>query len=286
MSIDLRYQSIEVAPERHVFAALYGDSTSDRVVFFDPGSFGIYADGHNFCVKLAERGWYAIAATRAGMFGSDPVPARQEASPGFHVGDVERLLDRLDVRRPFVFAGHSMAGVRAHLAGHLLEGRVAGLVLVDAVCPSLMDTLTWTGWVAWARGLGHAGAFVASTALGPLVEELHPNNLKIEGRPREDKLAAVSDEDHLLQSAREVVATERKFLGERIEPALHLPAFFATSTPISQGTSKLVEEYRAASVWVDRIKLKGAGHVEILASPHVERLVAGTEALWEAVLKA
>ncbi|NRA31192.1 MAG: alpha/beta fold hydrolase [Parvularculaceae bacterium] len=282
MTVEVRYQSVEVAPGRHLFAALYGDSTSDKVVFFDPGSFGIYADGHNYCLQLAEQGWFAIAATRAGMFGSDPVPSGQEASPGFHVGDIERLLDKLVVTQPVVFAGHSMAGVRAHLAGHLLEGRVLGLVLMDAVCPSLMDTLTWTGWVAWARGLGHAGAFVATTALGPLVEELHPNNLQIEGRPREDKLASVSDEGHLLQSAREVVATERKFLGDRIEAALHLPAFFATSTPISQGTSKLVEEYRAAGQWVDRIKLKGAGHVDMLASPHVERLVAGTEALWDA----
>jgi len=282
MSVEVRYERIEVEPGRSLFAALYGDPTAERVLFFDPGSFGIYADGHNLCLQMAERGWFAIAATRAGLFGSDPVPEGQEPTPGFHVGDTERLLDKLGVSRPVVLAGHSMAGIRAHLAGHLLEHRLAGLVLIDAVCPSLVDSFTWTGWVAWARGLGAAGAFVATTALGPLVEELHPNNLKIEGRPREDKLASVASEAHLLAAAREVAATERKSFTERIEPALALPTFLATSTPISQGTSRVVEAYQAEETWVERIKLKGAGHVAILATPYVERLAAGAESVWAA----
>lgn len=282
MTMDFNALQLPVAPGRHLQIAVYGNPSTERVVLFDPGSFGIYADGHQFCLELARRGWHAIAMTRAGMYGSDPLPEGQAPLPGFHVADMARALDALGIDRPIVLAGHSMAGVRVHLAAHLLEERIRGLILLDAVCPSLMDSFVWSGWVTWAKTLGSAGAFVASTALGPMVEELHPNGLKLEGRPREDKLASVSSEAHLMASAAEVAATERKSFADRIEPNLSLPSFFATATPVSQGTTKLVEAYQAAGTWVQRIKPKNVGHVSLLAPPVVSNLADGADAVWEA----
>lgn len=282
MAIEGNFLLMEVEPGRRLQVAVYGDPGADKVLLFDPGSFGIYADGHQLCVALAQRGWHAVALTRAGLYGSDPLPEGQPPFPGFHVEDMARLMDALGFDRPIVLAGHSMAGVRVHLAGHLLEERLRGLVLLDAVCPSLMDTLVWSGWVGWAKALGAAGAFVASTALGPMVEELHPNGLKLEGRPREDKLASVSSDAHLLASAAEVAATERRSLADTIEPALTLPSFFATATPVSQGTTKLVEQYKAAGTWAQRIKPKKVGHVSLLAPPTVSKLADGADAVWEA----
>lgn len=285
MTQDIRDPHIimcDVDAGRRLQIAVYGDPDAERVMLFDPGSFGIYADGHNLAAELAARGWHVIGMTRAGMYGSDPLPAGQTPLPGFHVDDMARLLDALGIRKRLVLAGHSMAGVRVHLAGHLMEDRLRGLVLLDAVCPSLMESITWAGWVAWARALGQAGAFVATSALGPLVEELHPNGLKLSGRPREDKLASVSSDAHLLNSAAEVAATERRSFAERIEPALDLPAFFATATPVSQGTTKLVEAYRDRGSWVRRIKPRGVGHVSLLAPEHVPDLADGADALFAA----
>ncbi|MEM9839120.1 MAG: hypothetical protein AAF830_08190 [Pseudomonadota bacterium] len=273
---------MEVAPSRRLHIGVYGDPSADRVLLFDPGSFGIYADGHQLCVELASRGWHAVALTRAGMYGSDPLPEGQEPLPGFHVHDMERLMDALGWNKKIILAGHSMAGVRVHLSGHLLEHRLRGLMLLDAVCPSLMDTLVWSGWVGWDKALGAAGAFVAGTALGPMVEELHPNALKLEGRPREDKLASVASEAHLLASAAEVAATERRSMDDVIEPALTLPSFFATATPVSQGTTKLVQQYKAAGTWAERIKPRKVGHVSLLAPPAVKELADGADAVWVA----
>lgn len=248
---------------------------------FDPGSFGIYADAHHICLTLARRGWYCIAATRAGMYGSDPLPEGQAPVPRFHVADMERLFDKLDLGRKVILAGHSMAGVRVHLAGCAMAERLHGVALLDAVCPSLMRGVRWSGWVAWARGIGQAGAKVAGTALGDWVETMHPNLLQLEGPPRADKVGSINSESHLTTAAWEVAVTEKKALEEVVEPALDLPAFFVSATPVSQGTTALIAQYQERGTYTGRIHLKKEGHMSMLTPPSSDLICDGIEALWE-----
>lgn len=272
---------IAVDGQRRLFCAQYGDPNAERVMVFDPGSFGIYVDAHHLGSELAERGWFCTLTTRAGMYGSDPLPPGQAPTPSFHVEDLGRLLDRIDLGdRKVVLVGHSMAGVRVHLAGSLLAKRLRGLALLDAVCPSLLGGFRWSGWVSWATGLGEAGAMVAGTPLGNLVETLHPNYLKLDGQLRTDKLASVNSEDHLRTAGEEIAVTANRALSDPIEPALHLPAFFATATPVSQGTSDLLELYRDSGTWVERIHLKDDGHMSMLTPPSVGLIADGIEQLW------
>ncbi|NNU14875.1 alpha/beta fold hydrolase [Parvularcula sp. ZS-1/3] len=273
-------EHIAIDGERGLSCARYGDPKAERVMVFDPGSFGIYADADHIAVDLARRGWYCILTTRAGMYGSDPLPEGQAPLPRFHVEDIGRLLDRLDLGRKVVLAGHSMSGVRLHLAGCMMPERLHGLACLDAVCPSLMRGIRWSGWVAWARGIGQAGAKVAGTAVGDLVETLHPNLLQLEGPPRADKLASINSQKHLETAAWEVAVTERRALKDPIEPALSLPAFFATATPVSQGTTSLLTEYEQAGTWARRIHLKKDGHMSMLTPPSSGLIADGVEALW------
>lgn len=275
-------ETIAVEGDRRLAFSRAGDPQAERVFLFDPGSFGIHVDGYHLVRELARRGWYAVAYTRAGMYGSDPLPPDQVPTPSFHVGDMGRLLDALGIERPVILAGHSMAGVRVHLAGAVMPDRFRGLALLDAVCPSLMSGLTWDGWVAWGRSLGETGARVAGSLIGNLVEEFHPNILQLEGEERAAKVASINSESHLATAAAEIAVTERKVITEAIKPALALPAFFATATPVSQGTSKLVELYRERGTWVRRIKLKDEGHMSMLRPPAVLTLADGIEELWSA----
>jgi pimeloyl-ACP methyl ester carboxylesterase len=280
MKLQGEVERVEIDGERRLSLARYGDPDAARVMLFDPGSFGIYADAHHIGLDLARRGWYCILTTRAGMYGSDPLPEGQLPLPSFHVQDMERLLDRLEVDRKVVLAGHSMAGVRVHLAGCMMPERLAGLALLDAVCPSLMRGLRWAGWIAWARGIGQAGAKVAGTALGDFVETLHPNLLELEGPPRADKLASINSELHLRTAAEEVAVTEKKALDDTIEPALELPSFFATATPVSQGTTALLQEYAEAGTWARRIHFAKEGHMSMLTPPCSAQIADGIEDVW------
>lgn len=281
MIFDGQPQQITVDGHRRLVAARFGDPKSEKVLLFDPGSFGIYADGFHLCSILAERGWFTVATTRAGMFGSDPVPEDQAPRPSFHVADIARLLNTLGISRKVILAGHSMSGVRLHLAGALIPERIRGLVPIDAVCPSLMTGLTWASWVAWARGVGQAGAHVVSTSLSGLVDTLHPNTLQLDGRARSDKLASIASQEHLRAAAAEVAATEKRALDDTIDPALDLPAFFATATPVSKGTSKLLSLYAEHGTWAERIHCPKDGHMSILRPPSVLQIVDGIESLFE-----
>ena len=281
MNFDADLTFYAVDGERRLRCARYGDPASEKVFVFDPGSFGIYVDAHHVGQALAEQGWFSVLTTRAGMYGSDPLPAGQSPNPSFHVADLGRLLDVLELgdRKP-ILGGHSMSGVRMHLAGHTMGERLRGLVLLDAVCPSLMRGLQWSGWVAWGTSLGEAGAMVAGTPVGNLIETLHPNYLKLEGSLRADKLASINSESHLTTAAEEVAVSSKRLLTAEIEPALHLPAFFATATPVSQGTTELVAAYERAGTWVGRMHLKKDGHMSMLTPPSSETIAEGIEQLW------
>ena len=283
MSLSPRVESLPVDAERSLRCGLYGDPQASRVLVFDPGSFGIYADAHHLGLELARRGWFCVLTTRAGMYGSDPLPEGESPRPSFHVRDLERLLDRLNLGpRKVVLAGHSMSGVRTHLAGCSVPKRFLGLALLDAACPSLLGGMRWSGWVNWATGLGSLGAKVAGKPIGNLVETLHPNFLKLEGLQRADKLASINSASHLEIAAEEVAVTANRALSHPIEPALHLPAFFATSTPVSHGTSALVEQYEASGTWVKRIRLPKDGHMSMLTPPASGLIADGIEEMWAA----
>lgn len=275
-------EKLAIEGERSVVVARYGAPDAEKILLFDPGSFGIYADFHHIAQHLARDDWFVIAMTRAGMYQSDPLPDGQPPVPRFHVADMARVLDTLKIDRKVILAGHSMAGVRVHMAGCIMPERLRGLALLDTVCPSLMRGLTWAGWVAWAKGIGRAGARFARSRMGGLMESVHPNLLKLEGQPRNDKLASVMSEKHLRCAAEEVSVTERKAFEDTVEPALKLPAFFATATPVSQGTSELLREYEKQGTWTRRIHLKNDGHMSMLTPPSSNLIAEGIEELWEA----
>jgi pimeloyl-ACP methyl ester carboxylesterase len=254
-----------------------------KVVLYDPGSFGSYCDGVHLCDELAERGYLAITYSRAGMYPSDPLPDEITPHPAFHTNDIERLLDALGIPGPILLAGHSMAGVRLHYAGHAIPDRLSGLIFLDAVCPSLTKSFTWAGWTAFARTVARAGAKAAASSLSPLVEEIHPNVLKLTGEDRTTKLKSIASADHLRAASAEIRAMDRKTRSIEINEAVGIPALYVTATAVSQGTTEVLKRYEEEGVWARHIRLPNDGHMSMLAPPSVEVIAAGVEALWRKV---
>lgn len=261
------HHRVEVGAGRALYAVSWGDPTSQDVAVFDPGSFGSWVDGAHFCRAMAAKGFRAITYSRAGMYPSDPVPDGVLPGPRFHIDDLSRLLTALGVAQPVVLAGHSMAGVRLHFAGFSIRSRIKAMVMIDAVVPELTRSTTWAGWTSFARSLSAVGVQAAISPLAPLMEQFHPNMLDLEGDEREAKVKSIASDAHLEAAGDEIRAMDRKTREDEIDAALHIPALYATCTPVSQGTTKLIGQYETIGTEVRRLKFPKESHMSILTQP-------------------
>jgi pimeloyl-ACP methyl ester carboxylesterase len=153
--------SIDIGGRRlHVVRA--GPSDGQPMVLLEAGSFGFSADWSVVQARLAARGVGSIAYDRAGLGHSDPGPLPRDALAV--AADLEALLAAIGEAGPVVHVGHSMAGLHAHVFAGRNPGRIAGLVLVDAVTPASAATpaarriarqyVRLARSAAWAAGAG------------------------------------------------------------------------------------------------------------------------------------
>ena len=79
------------------------------------------------------RGTRTCSYNRAGINSSSPIPGVHDAND--EIRDLERLLDRAEIRPPYVVVGHSYGGLLVRLFAARHPDDVAGIVLVDSSHP-------------------------------------------------------------------------------------------------------------------------------------------------------
>lgn len=138
-----------------------GPTDAGPVVVLEAGAFGLSADWGAVQAKLAARGVRSCAYDRAGLGQSDAGPRPRD---GLAVAaDFEKMLAASGERGPYIYVGHSMAGLYARLFAGRNPDRVAGLVLVDAATPEAADmpiAVKWIGRFATASRVAGWGASV------------------------------------------------------------------------------------------------------------------------------
>ena len=130
-------------------------------VLLEAGSFGFSADWAVVQEQAGRRaGLRSIAYDRAGLGHSDPGPQPRD---GLAIAaDLEALLAPPARRVPSSYVGHSMAGLHAHLFAGRNRGRLAGLVLVDAITPAAVRRPGRAArWSATTCRLARAAAWAA-----------------------------------------------------------------------------------------------------------------------------
>lgn len=110
-----------------------GPAGGDPTVLLEAGSFGYAVDWSVVQAELAERGLRSLAYDRAGLGHSDPGPGPRDGRA--ILADLQALLAAAGEAGPFLYVGHSMAGLHAHLFAAAERARLVGLVLVDAITP-------------------------------------------------------------------------------------------------------------------------------------------------------
>jgi len=144
---------------RRLHIVCRGPEQDRPTVLFEAGAFGFSADWGVVQERLAMHGVHSCAYDRAGLGRSDPGPRPRDGLAV--VSDLESLLAEGHVPGPYIFVGHSMAGLYARLFAARNRGEVKGVVLVDAVTPEASDNPTVRGWI---RGFIAASKWAATGA--------------------------------------------------------------------------------------------------------------------------
>lgn len=114
-----------------------GPATARPVIWMEAGAFSGAADFAALQQWLTAKGLRSCAYDRAGMGYSDAGPSPRDGDA--IVADLERLIAASGERGPFILMGHSMAGLYIRQYAVRNPGQVAGLVLLEAVTPELID---------------------------------------------------------------------------------------------------------------------------------------------------
>ncbi len=256
-------EALEIAPDRHVMVQSCEAGNRPPAALYDAGAFGIYADGTWVAEAMTERGLPTVSYTRAGLYGSDPVPAGERPDPFFHASDMARLLDSLGMSSPVLLLGHSMAGLRLRAFATLFPERVRGLIFIDAVTPSQLGWTVRRELVRTGCRLISVCGGAAESQFGQKVLRLYPNNIRLEGRARADKLASLASTSHLAATRAEMLASTDPALKPRFGALPDVPKGAVTATIVARGTRD--EPFR-------HLHIPRTGHAEILQPAPAARI--------------
>ncbi|MDQ0465075.1 pimeloyl-ACP methyl ester carboxylesterase [Caulobacter ginsengisoli] len=154
---------------RSLHLVCVGPKSDHPTVWFESGAFGIAADWAEVQRRLADKGQRSCAYDRAGLGSSDPGPAPRDSRA--IAADLEKLIARSGEEGPFIFVGHSMAGLHVRLYAVTHPAQVAGIVLVDATTAEASDNATLRMFV---ERFGQISRLASSAASIGLLKPLAP----------------------------------------------------------------------------------------------------------------
>jgi pimeloyl-ACP methyl ester carboxylesterase len=261
---------------RNLHLVRAGPKSDGPTVLLEAGSFGFSADWAVVQNRLAARGIYSLAYDRAGMGLSAPGPSPRD---GLAIAsDLEGLLAAAGEAGPFVLAGHSMAGLHIHLFAARNPGKIAGLVFVDAVTPTLSaDPWVRRGTALYLR-FAQAAAWAASKGLlKPLSRWGDLIGLTPEAAPH--KRWAFADAAHNRVAAEEVAqwdAAEAQALAAGpLDPRWPVAVILAGPAhgPLRQRNLQIEPARRSHRGFEDRVA--AAHHANLIGARFADAVVSG-----------
>ena len=132
-----RGEMIDIGDGRRLRLVCEGPRSAAPVIWMEAGAFSGAADFAAIQQKLTAKGLRSCAYDRAGMGYSDPGPKPRDGDAILQ--DFERLVAASGEPGPYILMGHSMAGLYIRQFAVRHPDKVAGLVLIDAVTPDMIE---------------------------------------------------------------------------------------------------------------------------------------------------
>lgn len=270
----LRGRMIDIGG-RSLHMVCAGPERAGPVVVLEAGAFGLSADWGAVQARLACQGVRSCAYDRAGLGRSQPGPAPRD---GLAVaGDFEKMLAASGEAGPYIYVGHSMAGLYARLFAGRNPDRVAGVVLVDAAPPEASRHPLAAKWIGRFAAASRAAGWGASIGLFKPVAPWMGDRIGLPAEAARDKRRAFASGAHNRWSAEEVtqwMAASRQ--------ALDLPGFDPAMpvAVVTAGPLKGREDWKAIQASPARASARGyvqhvdgAGHATLLGETHADEIV-------------
>ena len=270
----LRGRMVEIAEGRRLRLVCEGPAAAVPVVWFEAGAFGFAADWASVQARLSRLAIRSCAYDRAGLGFSDPGPAPRDSDAA--AADLERLIAASGETGPFLFVGHSAAGLSLRRYAGLHPDRVMGLVLVDAMTP---ESARVSDFAARFPGIARWAARAASLGLfKPLIWTSAPDRIGLLGAARTEKRHAFASGRHNRAAAAEVSAWPLS-IAEGLATPPYDPAWpvaVVLAGPASErpdaGGLRGAPAVAARRGRLDRVE--AATHASLLGEAHADRIVA------------
>ena len=191
-------------------------------------------------------------------------------------GDLEALLAAAGEAGPLVHVGHSMAGLHAHLFVARNPGRIAGLVLVDAVTPGLAAAERTKRLAAQYVRFSRAAAWMAGQGL---LRPLRPlgDTIGLGAEAAAHKRWACAHGPHNRAAADEVTMWEAAARQARAAGPFdpHWPVAVVTAGPGGQRRVMTGPARASSRGCVDHVA--AANHASLLGRRHADAVVRAIE---------
>ncbi len=269
-----RGRMLDVGEGRRMRVVCEGPASSSQpTVWFESGAFGFAADWGSVQSRLTGLGMRSCAYDRAGLGYSDPGPSPRDADA--IAGDLERLIAASGERGPFLFVGHSAAGLYLRRFSGLHPQRVFGLVLVDAMTPEAAIASPFASrfpkLARWAARGASIGLFK------PLSFTNTADRIGLVGPAKAEKRRVFASGRHNRAAAAEAAAWPASF-SEGVATAPYDPDWpiaVVLAGPESArpdvGGMRAAPANNARRGRVERVE--GANHATLLGEAHADRIV-------------
>jgi pimeloyl-ACP methyl ester carboxylesterase len=248
-------------------------------VVFESGIYSGSADWGYIQPEIA-KGGRACSYDRAGMGWSQPsTNPRDSASMA---RELHQLLGAAGETGPYVLVGHSMAGLltRAYLSQFPAD--VAGLVLIDAVDPSMGAMGSAHVWLKRAARVAHFGAALAPLGIVKPLAPFYANKIGQSGIAADEKRKMFGASSHMRASALEIdavmQATDVAVAGDAFIPSL--PVATITAGRPREGAYQWKESQARAARLSTRgtwVNVDAASHTTILGPVHGGVVISAIE---------
>lgn len=258
-------------------------SSEHPLIVCEHGAFGCAADWAVVQETLASRGLRSLAYDRAGLGHSDPGPDPRDGRASND--DLEALLAALGEAGPIVLCGHSMGGLMVRLFALERDRPLAGLVLVDAMAPELIElpggavTIAGFGRLLQAAGVGARFGLMVPVSL------VSGNLIGLTGPAALEKRRIHASASHARGAATEVrmwPQTSRMAGAAQLPP--DLPVAVVTAGP-HRGRQALnrIQESSATRSRAGRVEhVSAANHANLLGPRYADAIVRSVEHVLQA----